>query len=383
MKNIRKCAQKALILLTIVSAFGCSPTTVPPTDDPVPIEEEVKSSPTAESSPALSEPSPSPAKSEYVEFFEKASTDTLRVMSYNVNWDSIFPVGDPESHDLRSFSKGNAFIRVVQAIQPDIVCLQEINPERNPQQISDILNEALGLNEEQGWQAVNVRDNVIATRFDLLVDGYELVTNSFRPNLPQAAALVDLPDEVYGERDIYVVCAHFKASGSVADILLRQRQADMIMSNIRDLLTPGDNMDFLQNTPFVILGDFNVYTTDPATHLTTLLTGDIVNEDRYGEDFQPDWDATELTDARPSHNGLGNEFFTWRNDQGVFESEILDHIIYSDSVLHVENAFILNTVLLSEEKLDKFGLQENDVVLVSATGYYDHFPLVVDFLILK
>lgn len=371
---------KKLPLFLLLALVGCTSVANPaePTLAPG-----ISPTATPELASPSPEPSPTPGKVNYYDFFEKPSVESIRVLSYNVNWDSIFPVGDPQSHDLRYFAKPDAFLRVIRAIQPDVVCLQEINPERDPQQVVELLNEALGVGEGESWQATSTRDNVIATRFELRTEGYELVTNSYIPNLPQAAALVDLPDEDYGELDLYVICSHFKASGNLADILLRQRQADMVMSNVRDLLTPGDHMDFPEGTPFVILGDFNVYQTDPAAHLNTLLTGDIDNEDRYGPDFQPDWDGTALADLLPTHNGLGEETYTWRDDEEIFPRSILDRIIYPDSVLRVENAFILNTVLLSEEGLALYGLLENDVVLNPFTGYYDHLPLVADFVILS
>ncbi len=129
----------------------------------------------------------------------------------------------------------------------------------------------------------------------------------------------------------------------------------------------------------MVLGDFNIYDTDPAEHLTTLLTGDIDNEDQYGPDVQPDWDGTSLADAYPSHNGLGVDFYTWRNDDGASNPGALDRIIFSDSALAVTNAFVLNTALLSSSALAAAGLHADDVVLNPATGYYDHLPLVVDF----
>ena len=65
----------------------------------------------------------------------------------------------------------------------------------------------------------------------------------------------------------------------------------------------------------------------------------------------------------------------------MFKIGILDHILFSDSVLKVENTFILNTSILTEEALDLLGMQEFDVALNPITGYFDHLPLVVDFSI--
>ena len=362
-----------LICLMALALMGCQ-TNGEAT--PVAIESETPTSVAGITNPPSDTATPTPGKSSDIAFLDKAGEESLRVVSYNINWDAIFPVGDPQSHELRSFSKPTAFVRVMRALEPDILCLQEINPARDPAEISEMLNEIF---DSEDWEATLTRDNVIASHFDLLVDGYQLETNTFRPNMEQAAALVDLPDETYGDLDFYAVCAHFKASGNLADIRQRQQQADVVMSNVRDLRTPDGVMDLEAGTPIVVMGDFNVYTSDPAAHLDTLLTGDVDNDDRYGPDFAPDWDESDFEDALPSHNGLGEDIYTWRDDQAVFETGILDRIIYSDSVLEVENAFVLNTTLMSEGALEASGLQANDVLLNPMTGYYDHLPLVVDF----
>jgi hypothetical protein len=129
----------------------------------------------------------------------------------------------------------------------------------------------------------------------------------------------------------------------------------------------------------VILGDFNAYDSDPARHLRTLTQGDIYDQTAYGMDFDPDWDGTALRDARPSLNGQGIHFYTWRDDSGPFAPWALDRVIFSDSVLQVENAFVLDTMLLAQETLDVYGLRREDVLLDPASGNYDHLPVVVDF----
>jgi hypothetical protein len=298
-------------------------------------------------------------------------------MNYNVLWDSIFPDGDPDNHHWRSADKTQAFRRLLAAIQPDIACLQEINPQRDPEDVSAIFDEVLPLPDGQRWRVVMGGDNVIVARFDLLWDGYQL------PLSPEAAALVDLPDAVYGQTDLYMICAHFKSAGTSGDIAQRQREADLLMSQVRDFRTPGGRIDLPLGTPFILLGDFNVYDTDPHYHLTTLLTGDIVNEDKYGLDVVPDWDDTSLTDAIPSHNGEGKLFYTWRNDSDVFAPYPLDRIVFADSVLLIANQFILNTMLLSTQELALLGLEADDVVINVGTGTYDHLPMVVDFLVVQ
>jgi len=300
-------------------------------------------------------------------------------MSYNVNWDSIFPENDPQNHELREFDRGEAFGRILRAVQPDVICLQEINYLRSAQELGQFIGQAAGSSLDEDWQIANVRDTVIATRFGLQEAGYKLVTSLYPLDLQQAAALIDLPEAQYGSTDLYVICAHFRAGGERSDILLRSRQADVVMANLRDLKTPGGKLDLEPGTPIVILGDFNMYATDPAVHAGTLERGDIYNESIYGEDLQPDWDETPLADAQPSHNGLGFDFYTWRSESPVFPWGALDRIFYTDSALELGNTFILNTMLLSDEALDLLGLEAGDVVLDPPSDFYDHLPLVVDF----
>jgi endonuclease/exonuclease/phosphatase family metal-dependent hydrolase len=274
-----------------------------------------------------------------------------------------------------------AFRRMLAAVGPDVVCLQEINPARDPAQTAAILDETLDEAGQETWSAASRRDSLIASRYPVVAAGYELAVPSFPQELAQAAALVDLPDEAFGDVDLYVICAHFKASGGTYDILLRQRQADVIMAQVGDALAPGGGFDLPAGTPVVILGDFNVYSTDPAHHLTTLLSGDIKNEGSYGPDVTPDWDGSGLADLLPSHNALDQFFYTWRNDAAPQPPGALDRIIYSDSVLAAEHGFVLNTVLMSGEALRAAGLREEDVLLNPQGGAYDHLPLVVDFQI--
>lgn len=301
-------------------------------------------------------------------------------MTYNINWDSIFADDDPKNHSFRDYELGEEFERVMRATMPDVLCLQEIHHIRTHDELGNFL--AAAMNDERSWQVANVRDNVIATHFGLVEQGYELYTRGIRPSMAQAAALVDLPDEQFGAADMYVICAHFKAAGGIGDILERGRQADVIMRQVRDFKSPGDNLDLPAFTPYILLGDFNIYDTDPAQHLQTLLTGDIQFEDNYGDDVVPDWDETDLADALPSHNGLGEEFYTWRDDSGPFNSGPLDRVIFSDSAMQILNAFVLNTTILSDEALAAAGLERFDVLIDPSEGDFDHLPIVVDFIVL-
>ena len=313
----------------------------------------------------------------YTGFLEKETARDIRVMSFNVGWDSIFPDDDPQNDRWRQDSSGPQFERIVKAVEPDILCLQEISPLRDPQQVGDILDTLLPLDHDQKWQTTQGMDNVIASRFNFRETASRRVQSGAITNFGHALALVDLPDDKY-KQDLYLICAHFKSQGGQANIQARQTHADAIVADMADARMPGGEIDLPFGTPIIVLGDFNVYDTDPAHHLTTLLTGDIENEEKYGPDSKPDWDGTDLADALPQHNGAGEDTYTWRDDTQEFNPGPLDRILYTDSVIRVENAFVLNTEIMSPEELEAAGLKAGDVLLDPATERYDHLPLAVD-----
>lgn len=373
--------KRLLLFVGILVLSACNPTRSSPSPELSP-SGTVSLTQTVEAPPTLrptQTPEPTARHSADYGFVSKSNGESIRVMTYNINWDSIFPADDPKNHSYREFSQDDKFYRLMRALKPDVLCLQEIHHIRTHEELGAFLAEAL--DDHRRWQVVNVRDTVIATHFDLIEDGFEVYTRGIRPSMAQAAALVDLPEERFGHADLYVICAHFKADGGIGDIRERGRQADVIMRQVRDFKSPGDKLDLPNNTPYIILGDLNVYDTDPALHLQTLLTGDIQFEQDYGSDVIPDWDGSSLADVLPSHNGLESEFYTWRADSSPFNPGALDRILFTDSVLQVSNAFVLNTTLLTDEALEALGLQRDDVVLDASTGYYDHLPIVVDFVI--
>ncbi len=77
-----------------------------------------------------------------------------------------------------------------------------------------------------------------------------------------------------------------------------------------------------------------------------------------------------------------DENYTSRDDAEPFLPGTLDQIIDLGGMLGVENAFVLNTMVLSDEALAALGLQVDDVVLDAQSGYYDHIPIVVYFVLI-
>ena len=305
-------------------------------------------------------------------FLERRRPTDLRIASYNINWDSIFPDDDPKNHNFRSTEQVEAFRRVIAALNPDIMCLQEINRSREPREIADIFDEAVPLDGGKRWRAAIGYSNVIVSRYPL---GMIRSTTVPAGQRAQCMALVDLPNTRF-LRDIYIINEHFKCCGGEQSEGKRQRQADSLVNWSRDIRTYGGFIDLPAYTPFVVAGDFNI--VGGPGPIDTVVCGDIQDEKTYGADSPPDWDGTCNADLHPRHNATGSEDFTWRDDTTRFEPGRLDYMIYTDSVMIAVHSFILNTTVMTQDALDAAGLRKTDVVL-QPPGQFDHLPLVADF----
>lgn len=299
------------------------------------------------------------ARAETGTFVDKDLMSDLRVVSYNVFFDRIFPPYSETSE---------RFVRVVNALQPDILNLQEIY-RHSAQEVATLMNQAVPLSGGATWYAFRHSDNVIVSKFPFVqTQGY----------FGGATAIVDLPDRQFA-RDLFILNEHLPCCNNERG---RQIAADSIVRLLEDARTDGgtaylDQIDLAPRTPMLVLGDLNIVRS--GRPLETLLHGDVLNEDVYGPDSPPDWDGTSLADANPSHNGIGPEDWTWRDDSDVFDPGILDFILYTDSVLKTANKFVLNTTTMSSAELAATGLEVNDVVIDPARGFFDHLPVVVDF----
>jgi endonuclease/exonuclease/phosphatase family metal-dependent hydrolase len=307
-------------------------------------------------------------------FIDRHSPTDLRMMTYNILWDSIFPDKDA--------SKAAKFSRVINALDPDILNLQEIGdpftsgwiPKNGPD-VRDLLNDIKPLAGGASWNVYKGGggDSVIASKYPL-----SMFRSGTTPSgdLLMAMALVDLPDDAFPS-DFYVMNNHYKCCGSTGsqEDLRRQRQSDANVNWLRDARTPGGSVNLPAGSPFAVVGDLNI--VGSQSPLNTLITGNIINEGTYGSDSPPDWDGTSLIDSAPVHNGAGSTTYTWRNGS----TSRLDYIIYSDSALDVGNKFVLNTVSMTSTQRADAGLQRFDTAQGSSSTNFDHLPVVVDFRI--
>ena len=283
----------------------------------------------------------------------KEDTSLLRVMNWNVLNDGLL---DP--------SREQSFARIFQAINPDIIAFNEMW-NSTTSQIQSKLNNILPL-QTGSWNAVKLDDgNITASKYPILQNWLVY------PGQRITASLIDLPERF--SKDILVINCHYKCCGGAANDETRQREADATIAFILDAKTPGGVINLPEQTPFVILGDLNL--VGNRQQLITLVTGEIINTPLFGNGEPPDWDNTDLEDLLSMQTDKRTAY-TWRDDPNSFPPGRLDYQIYSNSVINVEKDFVLQTEVMSQTRLNQYGLQ-----LLDSRTASDHFPKVSDISI--
>ena len=155
------------------------------------------------------------ASAQTTTFVDKWLPSDLRVVSYNVLWNRIFP-------DYQ-FGKAEEFSRVVNALKPDVLNLQEIT--RSANSVASLMDAVLPLTNGERWHTYKRSDNVIVSRFPL-TDARPFGTGA-------ASAAVDLPDAQF-EKDLFVVNDHLPCCFNEPS---RQTQADRYVGELADART--------------------------------------------------------------------------------------------------------------------------------------------------
>ena len=282
----------------------------------------------------------------------REDTALLRIMNWNVLFDGLL---DPQ--------REASFERILQAVNPDIICFNEFFSS-SATQVKDAIEQMLPLPGGSGWFAVKLdAGNVTLSKYPIMQSWLVY------PDHRITASLVDLPQRF--ERDILVINCHYKCCGGVSNDETRQREADATIAFILDAKSPGGVINIPNETPFVVLGDLNL--VGDRQQLITLKTGEIVNTQLFGNGGPPDWDNTDLEDIL-SQQSDKRTAYTWRNDESSFPPGRLDFQIYSNRVMSVEKNFVIQTEVMSQGRLSQYGFQLLDTKTAS-----DHFPKVTDF----
>ncbi len=276
--------------------------------------------------------------------FARDDPTDLRIITYNVLVDSPW-VPNIEPRFGRQFA----------AVVPDILNFQEIY-EHSATEAAELVGRWIAPEPGEDWYAAGNADCKTVSRYPILgswgLDG----------NL---AVLIDTSAALGSQ--LLVINAHLPCCENDSG---RQSEVDRIMAFIRDAKQPGGSLTLAADTPIIIAGDLNL--VGYAQQLTTLLTGDIVNNGPFGPDFSPDWDGSALYDLIPRHTEI-RMGYTWRDRTTYFWPGHLDYMISSDAVIEVGNYFTVDTDNMSQESLDAYGLQAID------SHSFDHLLFCADF----
>ena len=68
--------------------------------------------------------------------------------------------------------------------------------------------------------------------------------------------------------------------------------------------------------------------------------------------------------------------YTWRSDGSSYPPGRIDYILFSDSVMHTEKSFTIQTEVMPTDRLQLYGFSQYETSSAS-----DHFPVIADFSI--
>ena len=278
---------------------------------------------------------------------ERSNEEDIRLVSYNT-WNEGILDNDRQIH----------FKRILQALDPDIIALQE---HGDWDDIDDIIQSWFP--DEEWYASWTYRDLVVLSRFPIISDANMISSER------TMAALLNTEDEL--GKDLLIFNSHLSCCANNED---RQQQVDEFAGAWREWVTNESGPFELEyGTPFVHVGDFNY--VGYRQQVETIRDGDIEDEVQYGNDFSPDWDSTAIIDLFPrhTHKRMG---YTWRKDGSSFNPGKLDYVFYSDATIDTGKYYILNTLAMDDLALDYYELNLDDTQIAS-----DHLPIVFDIKI--
>ncbi|MBN2431295.1 MAG: endonuclease/exonuclease/phosphatase family protein [Acidobacteria bacterium] len=291
---------------------------------------------------------------------ERNNPEFVRVVTWNTLQDGLF---DPQRQP--------SFRRILQALQPDIICLQEMY-DHGPAEVLGLVAPWLPL-AEGAWVADgrrlqdegDMRDQVTLSRFPIRPDWAADCPQPDPDQIKYTATWV----EVAPNQPLVVFNAHLKCCNDPDDNIKRQKEADSFIACLR--LKMAETMFLPAGTPFLLAGDLNL--VGDVRQYVTLWSGDIFYESLYGLDHSPDWDGSGLWPLMPRQTER-RMAYTSRDDTSSYWPGRLDYVMYSDSVMVADRHYLVYTPAMNGATLVRYGLLAEDSVTAS-----DHLPLVADF----
>ena len=272
----------------------------------------------------VNKPTPAPKTS-----FSFAPTGDIRVVSWNVQFGQL--LDDKERST-----------RLLEALNPDVLLLQELDGNDTPEQLNTLLEKSLGGTWNTDMSIVHGTERHHQLRSSVSIKQEATFFN----DMGQFKALYG--SSTFDGIQISFFTLHLRCCGGPTGEAEEQRQDEA--KKIRKVIEDS------AATNWIIAGDWNlVGTTKPL---------EIVKSDQFNivDAFQPD--------------GLLNA--TWSDRTSSFTPGRLDWMLYSPETLEVVNSFVLDTSDFNSETCTIQNLLPEDTAKLS-----DHLPLVADFNIRK
>ena len=276
-------------------------------------------------------------------YLPKKPEADFRFMSYNALRDNIF-----------ENNVAQAFEALMRAVAADIYCFQEVYMH-NDRQLVGLLEDRGAIDRTETWYSAKHGPDIIT------ISRYPIIFERAIGN--NGVVVVDIEG-----KELMIINTHLPCC---ENDMGREQEIDLILEFIRKSKTNETGYFLQEDTPYLICGDMNL--VGWASQLNSLITGDIKNNTFYGPDVQMDWDENGMADVRPFSTGF-NGAFTWYDPSSSFYPGRLDLILYTDAILNVLNAYVLNSAGLNQSEQVDFQINDNYSVTTS-----DHMPVVSDF----
>lgn len=250
------------------------------------------------------------------------TTGTVRIVSWNVLYDSPFKAANQA-----------AFIRILTALQPDIVMFQEIYNTPTDTVVSYFRN-YLQIPQGQTWHAARQGDCITVSRFP--IEGSWSASNNIVSRHDTVQALGS---------HLLIGNAHFPCC---------ENESGRVLESGTMLQVIGSRLADPVGAPQAVIigGDLN--SGGIAPELIKLTT-----------------ELLPLEMASPRHV-FEYDQFTWGSLGSSWGSSRLDFLLFDPATLFRHKAFIVDTDMLPADALAEMGLLAGD------TFISDHLPLVFD-----
>jgi len=276
----------------------------------------------------------------------RAPRSSLRVVAWNMQRGALFKQRD-------------SALRVLRALDPDIICIQELGEDSSAEQVAALLNQISTCVQtdapRDAWSVVlgaggGEKRSAVAARLPVTPDKHlDPVFHAGRDDwlLRTAGAIV-----AHEGRRLIVMSIHLKCCGRIGDEsdLRRIAEAKAIRAAVRQAMK-AEHADGI-----IIAGDFNLVGSRTPLEL---LTGKI------------DGEGLALTAVEPMQLDRRSNA-TWTDPREPFVPGRLDFVLHDKAALQAVGAFVFDARDLARRWLARHGL------LVEDTTISDHLPIVVD-----